>query len=133
MGDERYVDEELSKAREALPDADRLASSGGTSNGIVNRLYYAAFHAAQAALYDRGIKPSTHGGVLNRFGEEIVLGGATTREQGRLRTTLADLRQQADYGYEQLDADVESLRDRTRTFIQAMTDLTGAPAGSDES
>lgn len=59
MGEERYTEEELSKAREALADAERLADSGGSEDGIVNRLYYAAFHAAQAVLYDRGIDRST--------------------------------------------------------------------------
>ncbi len=59
MIDERYVEEELAKAQQALNDAEQLAS-GGSDEGVVNRLYYAAFHAAQAALYDRGIEPSSH-------------------------------------------------------------------------
>ena len=46
MGEAQYVEEELSKAREALADAERLADSGGSDDGITNRLYYAAFHAA---------------------------------------------------------------------------------------
>lgn len=96
MGEERYVEEELSKAREALADAERLATSGGSDDGIVNRLYYAVFHAAQAVLYDRGIDPSSHAAVRNLFGEHVVLNGVATRDQGRLLTTLADLRQQAD-------------------------------------
>lgn len=36
--------------------------------GIVNRLYYAAFHAAQAVLYDRDVAPSSHGAIRNRLG-----------------------------------------------------------------
>jgi hypothetical protein len=31
MADERYVEEELSKARRALADAERLASGGGSN------------------------------------------------------------------------------------------------------
>lgn len=123
MVDSAYVEEELRKAREALADAERLATGGGSDEGIVNRLYYAAFHAAQAALYDRDVNPSSHGAVRNRFGEEVVLAGDATREQGRLLTTLADLRQQADYGYEPLDVDVEQLVERTRSFVEAMADL----------
>lgn len=38
MGEERYVDEELSKARQALRDGERLADSSGSEEGIVNRL-----------------------------------------------------------------------------------------------
>lgn len=37
----------------------------------INRLYYAASHAAQAALYDRNVDPGSHGAVRNRFGEEL--------------------------------------------------------------
>lgn len=123
MGEARYVDEELTKAREALRDAERLAESGGTDDGIVNRLYYASFHAAQAALYDRGLAPSSHGAVRNLFGEHVVLDGSATRDEGRLLTTLGDLRQQADYGYEPLEVDVATLLDRTRAFVEAMAKL----------
>lgn len=78
MGEERYVGEELSKAREALRDAERLTSSGGTVEGVVNRLYYACFHAAQAALFDRGVSPSSNGAVRNLFGEHLVVDGPGT-------------------------------------------------------
>lgn len=90
---------------------------------MVNRFYYAAFHAAQAALYDRGIEPSSHGAVRNRFGEALVLDGSVDRSQGRLLTTLADPRQQADYGYEPIDVDVAALLDRTRSFVESMAAL----------
>lgn len=123
MIDREYVEEEFSKARSALEDAERLASSGGSNAGIVNRLYYASFHAAQAALYDRGVNPSSHGAVRNLFGEHLVLDGDVTREQGRLLTTLADLRQKADYGYEPIETDVELLIERTRAFVDGISEL----------
>ncbi|WP_276259801.1 HEPN domain-containing protein [Haloglomus litoreum] len=126
MVDDRYVREELDKARDALTDAEALLAADGSTEGVVNRLYYAAFHAAQAVLYDRDVEPGSHGGVRNRFGEELVLEGPATREQGRLLTTLADLRQQADYGYEPISADPGELHDRTRAFVEAMTDLVDA-------
>lgn len=124
MGEGPYVDEELSKAREALGDAERLVASDGTDEGIVNRLYYASFHAAQAVLYARGVSPSSHGAVRKLFGEHVVLDGSASRDQGRLLTTLGDLRQQADYGYEPLDVDVEALLNRTRAFVEAMAVLS---------
>lgn len=43
-----------------------------------------------------------------------------SRDKGRLLTTLGDLRQQADYGYEPLDVDVETVLERTRAFVEAM-------------
>ncbi|PSP44000.1 hypothetical protein BRC68_04520 [Halobacteriales archaeon QH_6_64_20] len=74
-------------------------------------------------LYVRDIDPGSHETGRNRFGEEIVLEGDATREQGRLLTTLADLRQQADYGYDRIDADIDELAERTRTFVERMTAL----------
>lgn len=123
MVEPEFVDEELRKSREALADAKRLANVDGSDEGIVNRLYYAAFHAAQAVLYDREINPSSHGAVRNCFGREVVLEGDASREDGRLLTTLADFREQADYGYQRLDVDVDSLIDRTTAFVDNMADL----------
>lgn len=89
----------------------------------MNRLYYASFHAAQAVLYARDVEPSTHSAVRNRFGEEVVLDGDAAPEQGRLLTTVADLRQQADYGYQPINADIDELMERTVTFVAEMEDL----------
>ncbi|WP_123538614.1 HEPN domain-containing protein [Halosimplex salinum] len=130
MADREYVEEEFSKAREALADAESLAASGGSDAGVVNRLYYACFHAAQAALYDRSVDPSSHGAVRNRFGEHLVVDGCVSRDHGRLLTTLADLRQQADYGYAPIDEDVEALRERTHDFVEVVGDLLNADAGN---
>lgn len=96
------------------------------TKGVVNRLYYAAFHAAQAVLYKRGIAPSSHGAVRNLFGEHVVMKEAASRNQGRLLTTLGDLRQQTDDGYEPLEADVDALLDRTRAFVNAMAAIVEA-------
>jgi uncharacterized protein (UPF0332 family) len=120
MTDERYAAEELSEARRALADAERPVEVS-SSEGIVNRLYYASFHAAQAALYVQGVDPGSHGAVRNRFGEEIVLDGDATREEGRLLTTLADLRRRADYGYDRIDTDVTVLATRTENLVERMT------------
>lgn len=104
----------------------------GVTKGRVNRLYYAAFHAAQAAVYAWGIEPGSHGAVRNRFGEVLVLDGSASREQGRLLTTLADLRQQADYGYEPIAVDRDSLLDRTRAFVESMDELVDERTHSDD-
>lgn len=125
MADPEYVAEEFEKARQALADAEQLAAGSGSDEGIVNRLYYAAFHAAQAVLYDRDVAPSSHGAIRNRFGEAVVLESDASREQGRLLTRLADLRQQADYGYEPIDADVDTLKSQTEAFLADMEELVG--------
>ncbi|WP_368410939.1 hypothetical protein [Halomarina pelagica] len=48
---------------------------------MVNRSYYAAFHAAQAVLYARGENPSSHGHVRRQFGQRVVLNGDASREE----------------------------------------------------
>lgn len=37
MADREYVEEEFSKAREALDDAEALRASGGSDAGVVNQ------------------------------------------------------------------------------------------------
>jgi uncharacterized protein (UPF0332 family) len=46
-----------------------------TDAGVVNRLHYATFHAAQAVLYGDGENPSSHGDVRRLFGQRVVLEG----------------------------------------------------------
>lgn len=77
-------DHELEQARNALADARILLEGGGTDVGVLNRLYYAAFHGAQAALYARGRNPTSHGHVRQQFGQSLVLTGEVSRDEGRL-------------------------------------------------
>lgn len=90
---------------------------------IVNRLYDACFHAAQAVRYERGYEPSSHGGVLSLFGSAVVVPGDAARDQGRFLNRLGELRKQADYGYEAIEADVDSLVSRSTQFVAEMEDL----------
>ena len=115
--------DELEQARGALRDARVLLDGDGTDAGVLNRLYYATFHAAQAALYARGEQPSSHGHVRQQFGQHIVLEGDATREEGRLLGTLYDYRREADYGYGTPSVDLERLTAEVERFIDSMTDL----------
>ena len=89
----------------------------------MNRLYYSVFHAAQAVLYDRGHTPSSHGGVLSLFGSEIVVSGSASRDRGQFLNHLAELRKQADYGYEEITDDVDALLTQTEQFVTEMDAL----------
>lgn len=90
---------------------------------MINRLYYAAFHAVQAVLYDRGFEPTSHGGVRSLFGSEIIAADDAQRRDGRFVSQLSELRQQADYGYGELDEDVDALCSRTRQLVDDMAAL----------
>lgn len=50
---DEYTTEEFERANEALADATKLRQTGRTDRAIVNRLYYAYFHAATAVLHTR--------------------------------------------------------------------------------
>lgn len=117
------VEDQLRQARQALSDAEGARNANLSDAVIINRLYYACFHAAQAALYDRGFEPTTHGGVLTLFGSEIVGEGDAPRTDGRFLNDLGELRQQADYGYGTIDENVDALLARTRQFVSEMESL----------
>ena len=117
------VEEEFQQAAQALEDATKARDAGLSDAAVINRLYYAAFHSVQAALYDRGFEPTSHGGVLSLFGSEIIAVGDASRRDGRFFSQLSELRQQADYGYDELDEDVDALHSRTRDLVANMQTL----------
>lgn len=117
---EGYAVEEFRKAMDALEDARTMHASDVTDEAVVSRCYYACFHAANAALYDRGHEPNTHKGMISLFGQGLVLDGPLSREEGRFLNRLRDLREQADYGYDAIDADVEELLDGTALFFDSV-------------
>lgn len=114
------VERELQQAQQALDDATTARAAGLSDAAVINRLYYAAFHAVQAVLYDRGFNPTSHGGVLSLFGSEIIAAEDVPRKHGRFRNQLSELRKQADYGYEAVDEDLEALCARTQELVAAM-------------
>ncbi|WP_135855047.1 HEPN domain-containing protein [Halorussus salinus] len=117
------IEDQLQQAHQALADAEGARDAGLSDAVVINRLYYACFHVSQAALYDRGYDPSTHGGVLTLFRSEIVSEGDASRNDGRFLNDREELRQQADYGYGTLDEDIDALLARTDKFVSKMESL----------
>lgn len=117
------VEDQLRQSQQALADATGARDAELSDTVVINRLYYACFHAAQAALYDRGYEPKSHGGVLSLFGSEVVVAEDASREHGRLLNRLSELRKQADYGYGRIDENVGDLISRTEQFVTEMEDL----------
>lgn len=118
-----FVEKELQQAHQALDDATKAQNAGISDAAVINRLYYAGFHAVQAVLYDQGFEPTSHGGVRSLFGSEVIAAGDAAREDGRFLSQLSELRQQADYGYGELDEDVDTLLSRTQQFVSEMEAL----------
>lgn len=114
---------EFSKARTALADATTLRDGGGSDEAIINRLYYACFHAAQAVLYTEGYNPTTHDAVVRLFGRELVNAERAAKSDGRFLSEMKELRNDADYGHSGLDVDVDAMAVRTETFVESMDEL----------
>jgi uncharacterized protein (UPF0332 family) len=83
------VRDQLRQAHRALDDAVGAREADLSDTVVVNRLYYACFHAAQAVLYERDVEPRSHGGVLSQFGSEVVTEGDASRERGRFLNDLS--------------------------------------------
>ena len=119
-----YAAEELQEARDALSDAAVLRD-GGTDKAVVNRLYYACFHAAQAVLYAKGFEPESHQAVISLFGQEVVLEGEASGADGRFLNELRDYREQADYDHDPIEANIGELFERAEEFVADMEALCG--------
>jgi len=118
MSDPDPVEEQIRQAERAFEDATGAREAGLSDAVVVNRLYYACFHAAQAVLYDRGFEPGSHGAVLSLFGSEVVVQGDVSRDEGRFLNDLSALRKQADYGTEPIDVDIDALIGDTESFVE---------------
>ena len=69
---DEYAEDELEKANDALSDARKLRDVNGTDEAIINRLYYACFHAAQSVLHTRGFDSSSSSDSRRRTDQTIV-------------------------------------------------------------
>lgn len=68
MTDRSAAEREFDAASEALDDVDRMSTDEFSRTVILDRLYYACFHAARAILYTRGFEPHSHDGLRRSSG-----------------------------------------------------------------
>lgn len=92
------VPELLRKADTALASARRNLDAGDL-DGAANRLYYAMFHAARAALVSIG-RPAEgrHGTIIAQFSLNFCKDGPLPTELGRAMNEAQELRVESDYG-----------------------------------
>ena len=86
----------LEKAKEKLRVAEQLLRSGDYDDAV-SRAYYAAFHAAQAALLTEGLTATTHQGLVNLFGLHLVKTEKLPKQLGKCLANLKDDREHSDY------------------------------------
>ena len=83
-----FADAELRKAREALSDAKKLREADGSTPGVVNRVFFVAFHAARAVLSVRGTLPDDEDHVPAQFAEDVVIAEETSMEDAQFLNGL---------------------------------------------
>jgi uncharacterized protein (UPF0332 family) len=98
--------------------------------GATNRAYYAMFDAARAALevVDENLAiAKTHGTIIRRFGQHVVIDGGLDPTLGRAFNSAEDFRIAADYERTILDyteareilADMERFLTAVEQFLQS--------------
>jgi uncharacterized protein (UPF0332 family) len=117
ISEEDYVEEELEKAEAALEDARLLKESDASTPAVLNRLYYACYHAAKAFLFSQDEDPYTHSGVATRYGQ-LLKEEKEGRKKGSFLSRMSTLREKADYEYERLDEDHDQLMKKTQEFLR---------------
>ena len=92
---EKTAQDRLTRASSDV-DASRLLLNGGFLDQAASRAYYAAFHAAEAALLRLGETRSSHAGLIAAFGSLVVKAGGFEPSIAALLRELFDLRNDAD-------------------------------------
>ncbi len=93
---EQAAQAERRAATTAFREAAALAPLGH-HGGTVSRAYYAAYHAARALLYEKGVEPKTHEGVRRMIGLHYVMPGLLSAAKADSLAQLAYMRDTADY------------------------------------
>ena len=86
----------LSRADETMEEAKQLARTEHW-NGVVNRLYYAAFYAVSALMITKDFYTKKHSGLRSKFNEEIIKKGTLPSNFGNTYNILFDSRTSGDY------------------------------------
>lgn len=121
----------LKKADSALASAKRDFDAGDY-DGAANRLYYAMFHAARAALESIGLPPQgKHATIIARFGRHFCRNGPLPSELGRAINEAQELRVEGDYGSNTLDPNVVAgYIAKAEAFVAAVRPVIAGPHGS---
>ena len=108
----------IAKAEKYLGTA-QLTLDVGDYDTCVSRCYYAMFFMAEAALLTRGLRASSHKGVIGLFGEHFVKSGIFDRDLGKALRMAHDTRIVGDYGvgFSVGEDQARETLDRAREFV----------------
>jgi uncharacterized protein (UPF0332 family) len=110
----------LDEAREALSDAELLLDAG-RCRSAANRMYYAVFYAAVAALLTKQLEFSRHSGVIAFFDKEFIHTGILPKEYSRTLHRAFNERQQDDYIVEMSPDELKQLLVNVRHMVNGIS------------
>ena len=105
----------------------------GNADGAANRVYYAMFYAAKAALEVLDPKLTTvksHASIIRSFGKRVVIAYGLDPSLGRAFNAAEDFRIAADYERKPIElSEAERLVDDMERFLTAVAKFLecGAP------
>jgi uncharacterized protein (UPF0332 family) len=116
------IDYRLDEANESLMDAELLLSAG-RHRSAANRLYYAAFYAAVAALLTKRLEYSKHSAVIAFFDKELIRTGVLPKKYSRTLHQAFNERQQDDYmPFVEMDPDeLKQLLEDVRDMVKGIS------------
>lgn len=109
----------LARARDDLGAASVLLSQGFPPQAT-SRAYYAAFHAAEAALIRLGETRGKHSAVISAFGRLVIKDGGFDPAVGRILSRLFAARGEADYAGTTTREEAESALADAERFVAAV-------------
>ena len=114
----------LAKSDETLEDA-RFCRESRRWNSAANRLYYALYHAITALFVSDNISVHSHNGAKIKFGQEYVLTGMATEEEGKLMSQIESMRERADYDVTFIASEeiIEERFEKVEKMIKHIKDL----------
>jgi uncharacterized protein (UPF0332 family) len=93
---EESIKLKIAKAKILLAEVDVLMEHQFYTT-VINRLYYACFHATKALLLTKDIVPKTHSGVVAMLHQHFVQNSSFDMEQAAFLSHLMQERIEDDY------------------------------------
>jgi uncharacterized protein (UPF0332 family) len=113
----------IERAYDTLKEADYNAK-GGLYNIAMNRLYYACYYAASAALISIGVSTQTHSAVRTMLALHFVKDGKLAKKHLTTLTLLFHNRQSSDY--DDFICNDKQTFDENRILAQECVDAIGS-------
>ena len=116
----------LELAFETLDDFERCKEAGTSIRTQYNRLYYASFYAAKAALLAVGEEPRTHRGTANLVFQVLHQERSMIdRDTAATLSVIQTKRDLADYDVQFTDtaADLEEIEQESRALIEVLEQI----------